>query len=104
MILNNLEIKIILRWFEENTKNRFGDNIFFIGEENSIFNKINKLRDIKNETDVYFSYTELNILKNWSSSNLGLYEEKQLINKINTEINKSKEELLKYVKESKKKN
>ncbi|MCX8058565.1 MAG: hypothetical protein N3A58_04030 [Spirochaetes bacterium] len=103
MILNNIEVKIILRWYDENTKNRFGDNIFYIGEENSIFQKLDKIKNNKGESEIYFSYSELNILKNWSNSNFGLYEEKNLIKKIDKELEKSKKDLLNFIKGSIKK-
>ena len=102
MRLNFIEIKLIEKWYEINTRNRFGDNIFYIGEETSIIDKINKKKKDFNsnkeiEVDIDFSYTELSVLKNWSESCDGIYEEEGLIKKIEKELKISKDNLLDFI-------
>jgi|GEM_PF-1593305 hypothetical protein len=102
MKLNFIEIKLIEKWYELNTRNRFGDNIFYIGEETSIIDKINKKKKDFNankeiEVDIDFTYTELSVLKNWAESSDGIYEEERLIKKIEKELKISKDNLLNFI-------
>lgn len=79
--LSKLETQFIKTWFSYESDGHFGDGAFAIGEESSILQKI-KIDNNINSVVCDFNLTELEILKNWSSHNHGVYEELKLKHRI----------------------
>ena len=79
--ITKFEAKLIKNWFSYEWQGHFGDGAVFIGEEESI---IEKIKDFKDKDIIYpdFNLTELEILKNWAEHGHGIYEETKLKEKI----------------------
>lgn len=98
--LTPIEVKLIRKWFEQETVGHFGDGDFTIGEEQSILDKIKT--NNKNQQDfivVNFNLTELEILNIWSARSFGIYEENALKEKIKTALEKEKKQFLQRIKD-----
>jgi len=81
IVLNKIEADLIKNWFGYEYNGHFGDGAFSIGEEASIIQKL-KINENKEKVICDFNLTELEILKNWSEHNHGIYEEINLMEKI----------------------